>query len=261
MSTKKKAKRNKKKTKAPPPSVPSSLDAMAELSLSSTTTTTVATTVCYHGSTAEKFFPGSDYLKAIRDHFLFSLKMNKWKEHLDEGTYAVRPALQTEIDYIKDLPHLVLFAFAYATHLFLNFNDTRSRRVVEVLLTHGIRIKYHTVPSLQVTISGDYTSEKYYKYCRDAVSGDRGIINCLARETKDFCDCMKQKKVEAHDMVKRGRCDGCWGLFPKDQLLECKGCHVDRYHSKECQTNDWPKHRLRCKAVQENQKKLAANEE
>ena len=33
--------------------------------------------------------------------------------------------------------------------------------------------------------------------------GDRGMINCLSRETKMFCNCMKGKKKEAQGMGRR----------------------------------------------------------
>ena len=35
------------------------------------------------------------------------------------------------------------------------------------------------------------------------LGGDRGMINCLSRETKMFCNCMKGKKKEAQGMDKQ----------------------------------------------------------
>ena len=236
MSTKKKAKRDRKKMKAPPPSIPSPFDLppppsipspfdllMTELSLSSTTATT-ANSMCYHGSTAERFSPESDYRKSIQDFLSYEKVLMECYGKEEERCLCFLGGFET---LLKELPELDQFLFAWSTHLFLNLDDEESRKMIELLLLFGIRIKYED--------SSHDNSDKIHKYNRDIQSGDsRGTINCLARETKNCCDCMKQKKKEAKGMAKLVRCDGCKELFPKKQMRDCIDCEHLRFHSKEC---------------------------
>ena len=258
MSTKKKAKRDRKKMKAPPPSIPSPFDLppppsipspfdllMTELSLSSTTATT-ANSMCYHGSTAEKFSPQSDYRKAIHEFFLFDKEQ---KECVDEH---MRVALffgfieKKYHELLKDLPKLSQFVFAWSTHLFLNFDGEKSRKMIVLLFLFGIGIKYGE--------SSHDNSETILKYDRDIRSGDRGIILCLARE--NYCDCMKQKKEEAKEMVKHLRCDGCKKIFPREQMRDCIGCKNFSFHSKECYKKHWREHKIICKRLADISKEV-----
>ena len=95
-------------------------------------------------------------------------------------------------------------------------------------------------------------SKKSMKYCVDIHDDDRGIINCLARETLPYCDCMKHKKEESKLMEKIGRCYGCDEQFSKQKLFACKGCTLAKYHSRECQIMDWPKHKYQCNIHRDN---------
>ena len=236
MSTKKKAKRDRKKMKAPPPSIPSPFDLlMTELSLSSTTATT-ANSMCYHGSTAEKFSPGSDYRKAIQDFLSFD-------KVLVEEYNCLCFLGEFETKYPEELSQ---FLFAWSTHLFLNLDDEESRKMIELLFLFGIGIKYGE--------SSHDNSETILKYDRDIRSGDRGIILCLARE--NYCDCMKQKKEEAKEMVKHLRCDGCKKIFPREQMRDCIGCKNFSFHSKECYKKHWREHKIICKRLADISKEV-----
>lgn len=95
-------------------------------------------------------------------------------------------------------------------------------------------------------------STKSLKYRRDVRDDYRGIINCLARETLPYCDCMKHKKEESKLMEKIGRCYGCDEQFSKQKLFACKGCTLAKYHSRECQIMDWPKHKYQCNIHRDN---------
>ena len=178
MSTKKTAKRDRKKMKAPPPSIPSPLDLlMTELSLSSTTATT-ANSMCYHGSTAERFSPESDYRKSIQEFLSYEKVLMERYGKEENRCLCFLGGFET---LLKELPELDQFLFAWSTHLFLNLDDEESRKMIELLLLFGIRIKYED--------SSHDNSDKIHKYNRDIQSGDdRGMINCLARETKNCCD-------------------------------------------------------------------------
>ena len=66
------------------------------------------------------------------------------------------------------------------------------------------------------------------KYSRDCLT-NRGIINCLFRETNTFCNCMKPYKEEAKAMEKLGMCMMCDQEFPKMQLKRCFRCLAVQY--------------------------------
>lgn len=89
---------------------------------------------------------------------------------------------------------------------------------------------------------------KWLKYHRD-IQTKRGIINCLARETMPYCNCMKDWKKEAKSMDKIAVCNGCRETFPKPTMLACSKCMSARYCSTECQLKDWSKHKERCKKI------------
>ena len=65
--------------------------------------------------------------------------------------------------------------------------------------------------------SGAPDQNKSHWYYRAIVvsTDDRGFINCLWKETKTFCDCMKDKKTEAEGMEKLDMCDGCKRFVPR----------------------------------------------
>jgi len=93
--------------------------------------------------------------------------------------------------------------------------------------------------------------EKFNKYTTDIML-ERGVINCLARETQTACDCMTPRKMEAKKMDKNGLCHGCRNEFPKHTLKFCVGCNIVKYCSHECQVTEWPDHRERCKWSQDS---------
>ena len=186
----------------------------------------------------------SSLLKAIieRPFKIFFLFNKEQKECVDEH---MRVALffgfiKTKYhELLKNLPELSQFVFAWSTHLFLNFDGEESRKMIELLFLFGIGIKYGE--------SSHDNSETILKYDRDIKSGDRGIINCLSRE--NYCDCMKQKKEEAKEMVKHLRCDGCKKIFPREQMRDCIGCKNFSFHSKECYKKHWREHKIICKRL------------
>lgn len=91
--------------------------------------------------------------------------------------------------------------------------------------------------------------EKALKYSRD-LDTERGLINCLHRETKQCCDCLATKKYEANGMSKMQRCIRCHEVFPKADMMKCDGCEMVVYCSKTCCIQDWPCHRTICKDQQ-----------
>mmetsp|Transcript_51818 Transcript_51818/g.58764 ORF Transcript_51818/g.58764 Transcript_51818/m.58764 type:complete len:187 (+) Transcript_51818:1-561(+) len=144
--------------------------------------------------------------------------------------------------------------FAHATDLFMMivavaesrggdpYPMTKLQNTVGHVLRLGMEVKY-----------GRRELKKYQKYIRD-IGTQRGIINCLARETlSSSCQCMARHKVAAKTMDKLGRCQGCNKDFPKTALKRCSRCLNIQYCSMECMKSNWLFHKPFCfrVAVQE----------
>ena len=157
---------------------------------------------CFHGSSAEKFSPGSVCNCLLSQHQLGSVRD-------DNKRVEVLQKFDTDHWEFMTDPKFGEFVFAVATTLYLNNNveeNTNAKCVVTILLHMGIRIKYlHTYRlDRSNTLEHEGNEVKYKKYLRAInADGDRGIINCLSCETKIFCECMKPKKAEAKNMKKR----------------------------------------------------------
>ena len=132
-----------------------------------------------------------------------------------------------------------------------NFTD-RQKGMMAMLLLKGLRVRYLQVPTEEgKDVYGRDSSdcyEKYLKYTRDIMT-DRGVINCLARETS--CGCMNRFKARAKSMEKLGHCFGCMKNFPKETMMLCSRCKHVKYCSRKCQLDHWPKHKARCEGVSE----------
>lgn len=256
MANKKKSRRNNKKTKKTPPLLasPSSSPSTSSSGCGSgrdhqavTSLAKAMTLECYHGSTAKKFTHDSDYCRAVWKVLSFCHTVRKLRargKRPDFDEFARRNQR-----LIRDT-EFGTFLFAICTSVYLSNNyavNKAEQGTVEVLLSYGLHIKYVYKPlSEGKDISpGSAIHERYIKYCRDART-ERGTINCLSRETKEFCDCMATKKEKAKTMEKLGRCYGCNKLFPKGRLFKCNNCHCHQYCSNKCQSNDWPNHRMSC---------------
>jgi hypothetical protein len=251
MPTNKKKKRNKKEN-APPSSsttIPLVLDKIMEELASVPAASSERT--CYHGSTAEKFALDSEFGKVICDY------LSSQRQKLDNGC-STREKVDLEekfgmehVEFMTD-PRFGRFIFAFSTTVYLNSNLKENLlakiTVVRRLLQLGMIIKYAHIPK---SLGGRFNAEIFLKHSMDVNADERGVINCLSRETKIFCDCMKPKKTEAKDMEKLGRCYGCNEIFQKEQLRLCTGCSTIKFCSKECHRRKWNDHKVQCKLIRE----------
>ena len=200
------------------------------------------TNPCYHGSTADKFQPGSEYLKAIEEY----LNMHHQGTLLNN-----QDSDQLYMKYEEDHRHLIMknpefyrFIFAICTQMYLAATESsvressvchKNERFRSILCFGAVCIKL--------------PHDKLNKKLLDALT-ERGVINILVRETKSHCKCMNEAKKIAKTLDKVGQCHGCKEEFPKLTLRLCNGCQVWKYHSPECQRNDWAIHREDCKKLQ-----------
>ena len=219
----------------PPPTATTVLDeVMAALTLNITATNNSAAAAvaaaasessgpsCCHGSTSDHFPDGRAYSNVIKG-ILAVQKDDKEK------------IFQFQVDnkeYLKDL-YFVQYIFALCTSWYLKTKTTNDD--MKVLLSSATVYKHSSDP------------DKVRRYGRAITQGDdRGVINCLSRETKSFCGCMQAKKMETKSMAKTDLCNGCGILFPRKDMLICGGCKIAVYCNEDCQTKDWPKHKEYC---------------
>ena len=230
-------------------------EVMDVLSLITTTTTVVTAAAsdcgpCFHGSgsTSHHFSDGRAYRDVIQE-FLSVPKEKGWRTKF-ERDYK---------EYCIDL-NFAQYIFAVCTLWYLK-TDHASNDMKE-LLVFAVDIKYVNEPLKSEGI-GALDHDKLRRYYRDIYNnGDRCIINCLSRETRSFCDCMKTKKTEAKGMEKTEYCFGCKHSFPRDGVMKCSGCKLAMFCLKSCYDKNWPKHREICQALQKKtallRKKTAA---
>jgi len=229
---------------------------MKEVSLAptSSSSSSLLKRQCYHGSNAKAFLDGSNYKKVAAEYLALIMK-------LQHGCFSNAEIEEARLEF--DLKHKklitdvrfchFLFAFATTKYLAMHKNDETTKLEVQMFLQLGFKIKYGYL--LRRSLGKEFEYDKIQKYGCDIFNGDeRGIINCLFRETKEFCDCMKQKKMEALTMEKMERCSGCMELFPKKIMKKCEGCNMMVYHSTACYQKYWPTHRNYCKFKQESVK-------
>lgn len=217
---------------------------------------------CYHGSTERALTENSVYNRALVQF------MNIISEYTIGG-----PDVEIRLIHQFSNEHLLLvhdqnfaqFMFAFCTKRMLEQDLTTNRythNIITQLLRFAIRIRYDFIPVARaangnrdrVLRVGSETYHQFCKYERD-VHTERGIIKCLARETKAYgCNCMSEDKQNAASMTKVAICNGCFQTFPKMKLLDCP-CHAVTYCSKTCQRNAWPQHKELCSALQQREGK------
>ena len=198
---------------------------------------------CFHGSTEDKFHPNSEYRKDAQEYLEMcdqsTLLDNEDGSENQQATAFRRIYDEAHMHLIKD-PEFHRFIFAYCTDQYLesnNLTDESRQEVIQTLLFLGIKCRY---------ISTDL--EKFHKYNRDILT-ERSMIKVLVRETKTHCLCMNEGKVIAKTMDIIGICQGCDKVFPKENLSFCSGCHIMKYHSRDCQLHHWHIHKLSCEAI------------
>mmetsp|Transcript_15832 Transcript_15832/g.17104 ORF Transcript_15832/g.17104 Transcript_15832/m.17104 type:complete len:255 (-) Transcript_15832:192-956(-) len=211
---------------------------------------------CCHGSKVADF-KNLDYIRAVQACINMHHEITQNRQ-AGKDNYGIDCQLIAHRKFDDDHQHLTLydtnfcdFIFSFCTHLYLNSID--STEEIQQLLELALSMRYIEQPMRKgVDVGpGSEGETKYKKYTTD-VCLQRGMINCLARETP--CDCMKPKKLEAQKMDRTGICHGCLDEVPKNTLKLCTGCNMVKYCSRECQVNGWPEHREACKRMSQMDK-------
>jgi len=155
-------------------------------------------------------------------------------------TYGLRKTFEKgHWEYFHDL-QFAHYIFALCTSWYLKTNQLTPE--MHDLLAMAMKIKYIHMND------GKFNSDQVKRYVRAIFKNDdRNVINCLSRETKSYCDCMKDKKTEADGMEKTEFCYGCHTIVPREGMLKCSGCNFAMFCTDGCYDKHWPKHREVCK--------------
>ena len=239
---------------------------VSKSSASSSTTQTNDAMICYHESSAEHFVVGSPFLDMVKSYVSLLKKSYDGDVQLSDALNKFYNDKENQQIIYQD--EFTTFVFALGVSLYLKVPSEDKEKYhrlqtlkgcavlmegqktqsfeLEIILQLGLHLKYNVIP--HKTGKKTVDDKKYHKYLRDSES-DRGIINCLYRET--CCDCMETKKIEANDMTKMDLCIGCRRIFPKARTKVCDGCQLVVYCSKKCSVHGWPRHELFCTQEQE----------
>ena len=200
MVNNKKSRQNNKKTKkAPPPSSTSLVSTNGGRSPDHQALKSL-TLECYHGSTAKITGGDSDYSRAITKYLSFcrtGMKLLARGEQPVATKFGkVYPKLLTDPDFSK-------FIFAFCTNLCLSNSfavGKHEQGLVGALLTLGLHIRHVCIPLSEGTdLNQDSDNKKKaIRNCYDSQT-ERGMIKCLSRETKEFCDCMVIQTKKSKD--------------------------------------------------------------
>ena len=222
-------------------------DVMNELWLTnSTTAATIAAasdnSPCFHGSTSNHFPDGRSYNKVIVDYLSLT----------NGGTNpsAVKDFVSNrghDEDFV-DL-NFSRYIFALCTSWYLKLNGTTPElndlNRMKDLIFLAFRIKYFNFPLYEEETPDLAKYDRYHRAIHN--NDERGVINCLSKETKSYCNCMKEKKTEADNMEIIETCTGCNLNFPRSGMKKCSGCKFAMFCTTEdCYAKYWPAHKEIC---------------
>ena len=194
------------------------------------TTATTTTVACYHGSGAN-----NDFQRVVDEWVSLVLQQGE----LQQADFSVVTKFRRKHKNVLKEPEFITYVFALSTDMFLKYYESEKyasvTRKIRIVLNMGLQNKYYSVEDI----------EKGKKYNLDCHT-DRGIFNCLYRETSSLCQCMIPNKLKAQAMDKLGMCFGCHQLLPKTALKRCSRCLHVPYCSKECLKENWSTHKKYC---------------
>ena len=236
------------------------------------TTEKETTIVCYHGSSAEYFNAGSEYLELVKSYVVLQKKY--FGSGHQQGTDAENNFFDDEKNrkiMLDDGDEFINFVFALGVSLYLKLTSKEKENYrtlqqatgngvlreiqktpsfeLQFILRLGFSIKYQEIPEMNRDTARHYIR---HRYAHD-VESERGTIRCLYRETKKYCGCMVTDKNRAKNMEKEDLCFQCNTFFPAADMLMCERCKLTVYCSKECNDKAWPLHKPFCSDIVRDQ--------
>jgi len=192
---------------------------------------------CTHGSTTKNLADGSNYHKII-DKWMSILKNTT---NPTENDILMMAKFWTKYDHLEKDTAFIEYLFAFVLNMYVkydgrsgSFDQSSCMKMVQHVLGFGLSLKYDFVDR-----------EKYMTYTRD-IHTEKGIVDCLSRETSEFCHCMENLKSKAEIMENVGMCYGCYQKFSKTTLNCCSRCHFAQYCGEKCMKKDWSYHEEFC---------------
>jgi len=234
-----------KKKKVPP----------ANRSLATASTNAVARTPndieCQHGCPPPRlghYDPTADGMRILMNHLALS------------GREAAVKMLQDCPACLNETTLKVLASTG--TNCFLNDGELRGpnprgqAELMAVKLAEIILIFENVVPPSSGPQSNDaFMNKQDQKWIQDMLNLDsrRKLAKFYAKRIP--CNCLDDVKQAARD-DRTGKCNSCWKTAEDASLLNCSACGLVKYCSKECQVEDWSKHKNGCK-LWRNSKQMA----
>ncbi|KAG7351362.1 MYND finger domain containing protein [Nitzschia inconspicua] len=101
---------------------------------------------------------------------------------------------------------------------------------------------------IRLTNDGAKFKRKFEKLNRDA-SNDikRTVVTFFGRRVP--CGCLQAMLELEKQQPKQEKCSKCGIQFPSRSLMKCDRCEVALYCSKECQRDEWKRHRPLCDRI------------
>jgi len=182
---------------------------MEGLSLMITTASASDMRACSHGSTSTHFPDGRAYSDVIPELLL-----------APKETVAQKGFKKSHPEYFRDFD-FSQYLFALCTSWYLKLNGTTFE--MRLILMKAVEIKHFV--EIDAFHSGGPAPEenKLDRYSRAIwTNKDRGVINCLSRETKSFCNCMGEKKNGSGWYAKIRNVHGMYTFFSAKRYEEMR---------------------------------------
>jgi hypothetical protein len=230
-----------------------------------------ATPSCLHGSLPFRNYPqdeeGMKRAEAIKE-LLLALK-STMASGVPFSAVVLNFVKEPAIGEIVDR-HLVSYTLAFATAKLQEEDVSMAKLLISIAL--ALKAAIGRIPDFVKVLEGAQRGEPvvpvptwYLQWNSDMVnlSSERDVVLFLSKSIP--CDCLKEQTQRALGIVDTKTCHHCCKADVANKLMQCKGCKLVRYCSRDCQVKAWKEHKIFCQSlshqeVQEETKGISLEE-